>query len=147
MPAWGFGVVTESTTEIPLGKLLWGFWPTASFPVSLRLQTSGLKGSWTEISESRQRLMTVYNVYSEEGRIDPLISPSERRAGTICRHSSTKMPYRVWRGHPSSVQLGKRDIFSAGTPLPRTRHPGHQFTRWASISPSQPPTRICLRPS
>lgn len=70
MPAWGFGVVTESTTEIPVGKLLWGFWPTASYPVSLRLQASGLKSSWTEISESRQCLMTIYNVYSEEGRID-----------------------------------------------------------------------------
>lgn len=69
MPAWGFGVVTESTTEIQLGTLLWGFWPTASFPVSIKLQASGLKGSWTEISKSRQHLMTIYNVYSEEGQI------------------------------------------------------------------------------
>jgi hypothetical protein len=71
VPAWGYGVVTESTTDITPGTLLWGFWPTtASIPVSLKLQPSEPKGHWTEISESRQRLMTVYNAYMEEGRID-----------------------------------------------------------------------------
>lgn len=69
VPAWGFGVVTESTTEITLGTLLWGFWPTASIPVLLRLQPSEVKGHWTEISESRQRLMTIYNAYMEEGLV------------------------------------------------------------------------------
>ncbi|KAL2814056.1 hypothetical protein BDW59DRAFT_24137 [Aspergillus cavernicola] len=70
VPAWGFGVVTQSTTEITPGTLLWGFWPTANIPVLLRLQPSEPKGHWTEISESRQRLMTIYNAYSEESRID-----------------------------------------------------------------------------
>jgi hypothetical protein len=70
VPAWGFGVVTESTTDISPGTLLWGFWPTASIPVSLRLQASDVKGHWTEISQSRQRLMTIYNAYVEEGRVN-----------------------------------------------------------------------------
>ncbi|BCS18072.1 DUF2855 family protein [Aspergillus puulaauensis] len=70
VPAWGFGVVTESSTDISRGTLLWGFWPTANIPVSLQLQPSKPKGYWAETSESRQRLMTIYNIYSEEGRID-----------------------------------------------------------------------------
>lgn len=66
VPAWGYGIVTESRTGITPGTLVWGFWPTASIPVLLKLQPSEPKGFWTEITESRQRLMTIYNSDSDE---------------------------------------------------------------------------------
>ncbi|CAG8924734.1 unnamed protein product [Penicillium salamii] len=84
VPAWGYGVVTESTTEITPGTLLWGFWPTASISVSLKLQPSELKGHWTEITDSRQRLMSIYNAYMEEGHIDlPDFVPGIKTKPTI----------------------------------------------------------------
>ncbi|KAL4871789.1 hypothetical protein BDV12DRAFT_163108 [Aspergillus spectabilis] len=68
-PHGDFGIVTKSSTEIPRG-ITWGLWPTTNIPVSLQLQLSKLKGHWTEISESSQRPMTVYNACSEESQID-----------------------------------------------------------------------------
>ncbi|OQD87108.1 hypothetical protein PENANT_c006G06631 [Penicillium antarcticum] len=44
--------------------------PTANTPVSLRLQPAEVEGHWTEPSESRQRLMTIYNAYLEEGQVN-----------------------------------------------------------------------------
>lgn len=76
--------MTESTTEITRGTLLWGFWPTASISVSLKLQPSELKGHWTEITDSRQRLMSIYNAYMEEGHIDlPDFVPGIKTKPTI----------------------------------------------------------------
>ncbi|KAJ5982908.1 hypothetical protein N7481_005007 [Penicillium waksmanii] len=69
VPAWGYGLVVESTTNIAPGTILWGFWPTASMTVTLKLEPCEPKGFWTEVSESRQRLMTIYNSYSEELKI------------------------------------------------------------------------------
>ncbi|KAH8878973.1 hypothetical protein GQ53DRAFT_756346 [Thozetella sp. PMI_491] len=66
VPAWGYGVVAESTVDaIKPGSLLWGFWPTASHAVDLQLRPTAPAGSWEETSPHRSQLMTMYNQYSE----------------------------------------------------------------------------------
>ncbi|KAH8703141.1 hypothetical protein BGW36DRAFT_368879 [Talaromyces proteolyticus] len=71
VPAWGFAVVTESTTPgISPGAVLWGFWPTADVPIDLKLEPSQPDGHWSEVSEHRKLLMTIYNQYV----VNPLIN-------------------------------------------------------------------------
>jgi hypothetical protein len=118
--------VTESTTDITPGALLWGFWPTASTPVSLRLQPSEVKGHWTETSESRQRLMTIYNAYVEEGRIDlpefvtkPNINISSLVNEDVLKHMSWISLFRpTW----STGYLLSRHTFTSS---PASRPPIH----------------------
>ncbi|KAH8892145.1 hypothetical protein GQ53DRAFT_793943 [Thozetella sp. PMI_491] len=70
VPAWGFAVVVETRiTALPLGTVLWGFWPTATMTTNLQLQAGALKGDWVEASEQRQKLLTIYNEYSEQPAI------------------------------------------------------------------------------
>lgn len=128
VPAWGYGVVTESTTDITPGTLLWGFWPTASMPVSLRLQRSEPAGHWTEISESRQRLMTIYNAYIEEGRIDFPDSASGNRLQSNIDISSLVGEEKL--NHMSWISLF-RPVWQTGYLLSR-----HTFT---SSPASRPP--------
>lgn len=69
--AWGYGRVTESTIDaIAPGSLLWGLWPTSSYPVDLNLRQRELAGSWAEISNQRSSLMTIYNVYQQVEPVD-----------------------------------------------------------------------------
>ncbi|GAB1195846.1 hypothetical protein APSETT444_005111 [Aspergillus pseudonomiae] len=71
VPAWGYGTVLESTTDIAPGSTLWGFWPTSGLPTDLTLIPGEPRGHWIEVSEHRQRLMTYYNRYevvSEDDR-------------------------------------------------------------------------------
>ena len=63
VPAWGYGTVLESTTDIAPGSTLWGFWPTSGLPTDLTLIPGEPRGHWIEVSEHRQRLMTYYNRY------------------------------------------------------------------------------------
>lgn len=65
VPAWGYAVVIESTTQIPQGTVIWGFWPTSTVPVDLKLKAAEPRGQWIEISEHRQKLMHLYNRYIE----------------------------------------------------------------------------------
>lgn len=71
VPAWGYAIVTESTTtQILPGTILWGFWPTADAPVDLKLVLGDLDGHWIEVSGHRKNLMTIYNHYMEVSRKD-----------------------------------------------------------------------------
>jgi hypothetical protein len=64
VPCWGYAEVLESRLEgIPMGALLWGFWPTSSVPVDLELTPAKAKGHWIETSSHRQTLMPIYNRY------------------------------------------------------------------------------------
>ncbi|CBF80632.1 hypothetical protein AN8478.2 [Aspergillus nidulans FGSC A4] len=64
VPAWGLATVLESTLPgIPLGTVLFGFWPTGSHAVDLELKPSELDGHWKEVSEHRAHLMPLYNRY------------------------------------------------------------------------------------
>ncbi|KAJ6785968.1 hypothetical protein PWT90_09146 [Aphanocladium album] len=66
VPAWGYGLVTESTLEaIRPGSLLWGMWPTSGHEVDLRLEAGEPARWWKETSAHRGRLMTVYNRYEQ----------------------------------------------------------------------------------
>ena len=63
-PAWGYGEVLDSKVSgISTGELLWGFWPSSSLPVELRLVPAGVTGHWIEKSEGRQSLMNLYQRY------------------------------------------------------------------------------------
>lgn len=50
--------------------------------VTLKLEPCEPRGFWSEVSESRQRLMTIYNSYSEERKIEIPESISETRDWT-----------------------------------------------------------------
>ncbi|KAL0487493.1 rplI [Acrasis kona] len=66
VPAWGYAEVIESTIEkIKPGVELWGFWPTSSHPVDLKLVEAEPKGHWIEVSQQRSELMSLYNRYIE----------------------------------------------------------------------------------
>ena len=64
VPAWGYGQVIESNiTAIEVGSSLFGFWPTSSYPIDLKLEVWQAPGHWSEVSEHRRQNMTVYNRY------------------------------------------------------------------------------------
>lgn len=68
VPAWGYGMVIESNmSSLQPGRLLFGYWPMASAPVTLELQASDSQGYWIEISQQRKAVMSVYNEYREMG--------------------------------------------------------------------------------
>ena len=64
-PCWGFAEVITSTIEdLPSGSVIWGFIPTHSCPVDLKLrQSQELATHWIEISEHRSKVMALYNRY------------------------------------------------------------------------------------
>ena len=76
VPAWGYGEVLESKASgIDAGMLLWGYWPTHDLPIDLKLVPADAAGHYIETSESRQRLMTLYQRYillDPTARMDPL---------------------------------------------------------------------------
>ena len=63
-PAWGYGEVTASKISgINTGQLIWGFWPTSSLPIDLKLVPADVPKHWIEKSEGRQTLMNLYQRY------------------------------------------------------------------------------------
>jgi Protein of unknown function (DUF2855) len=66
VPAWAYGEVIDSKIDaLPPGSILWGFWPTSTFPVDLKLEASEPKGHWREVTEYRSQVMNLYNRYIE----------------------------------------------------------------------------------
>jgi hypothetical protein len=64
VPAWGYGEVLASNKDgIAGGALIWGFWPTSSLPVDLKLSGPKPDGHYWEVSEHRAKLMQLYNHY------------------------------------------------------------------------------------
>ncbi|KAK0630893.1 hypothetical protein B0T17DRAFT_507326 [Bombardia bombarda] len=64
VPAWGYARVLESRIpSIPVGAILWGFWPTGSHAVDVQLQPLEPAGHWREVSPQRSQLMSLYNGY------------------------------------------------------------------------------------
>ncbi|GKT94320.1 hypothetical protein CT0861_06545 [Colletotrichum tofieldiae] len=89
VPAWGFARVLESTIDaIPPGGLLYGYWPTSSHPVDMKLEPAEPKGHFREISEHRQGLGSIYNHYN---LIDESVQSDEFRAWFA-------NVYPVWNG-------------------------------------------------
>ncbi|GKT44251.1 uncharacterized protein ColSpa_04432 [Colletotrichum spaethianum] len=89
VPAWGFARVLESTIDaIPAGGLMYGYWPTSSHPIDMKLEPAEPKGHFREISEHRQKLGTMYNHYN---LIDESAQSDEFRAWFA-------NVYPVWNG-------------------------------------------------
>ncbi|CRG89254.1 hypothetical protein PISL3812_06290 [Talaromyces islandicus] len=94
VPAWGFAVVIESATPgLAPGTLLWGFWPTADVPVDLKLEPGPLDGHWTEVSEPRKVLMTIYNNYE----VQPLITSSVKNPSDLTNLAWQALFRPVWQ--------------------------------------------------
>ncbi|TDZ51723.1 hypothetical protein CTRI78_v007389 [Colletotrichum trifolii] len=65
VPAWGYGKVLESNVDaIPVGSLLYGYWPTSSHPVDLKLEAHDIDGHFREVNEYRQGPGSMYNRYN-----------------------------------------------------------------------------------
>ncbi|KAJ0163821.1 hypothetical protein CTA2_2316 [Colletotrichum tanaceti] len=85
VPAWGLARVLESTIDaIPAGRLLYGFMPTSSHPVDLKLEPYQPEGHFREVSQHRQLLGSVYNRYT---LFDESAHSDEFRAWFVNLHS------------------------------------------------------------
>lgn len=82
VPAWGYGLVTDSTIEaINPKSLLWGMWPTSGHEFDLHLEASEPAGWWKESSDRRSKLMTVYNRYEQPESL----SPADMQIAALCK--------------------------------------------------------------
>jgi hypothetical protein len=96
VPAWGYGEVLESKVPgISNGELIWGFWPTSSLPVDLKLVPADVADHWIETSESRSTLMKLYNRY--------IIPDSKLRVQSLDDAKWTQM---AWEGALTVWQAG-----------------------------------------
>ena len=103
VPAWGYGLVTDSTIDaIKPGSMLWGMWPASGHAFELRLEPGEPAGLWNETSDHRSKLMTVYNRYIQTKKL----SQSEMQTNSLSKvlwfgpnllNSSTFSPRRI---HP-----------------------------------------------
>ena len=118
VPAWGYAIVIGSTTTIPEGTVVWGFWPTSTAPVDLQLKATEPKGHWIEITETRQNLMSTYNRYMEVPN-SPVSSSAPDFGEDQLEHMAWNALFRgVWEG----AYLLSQYVFSPDpqnqTPIP-----------------------------
>ncbi|KAI9794291.1 MAG: hypothetical protein M1833_000434 [Piccolia ochrophora] len=118
VPAWGYGVVVESTTSIAQGTIMWGFWPTATGPTDLKLKATEPKGQWIEISEHRQELMHIYNRYAEQPNLSVSLSTLDLTKGEL----DEMVWHSLFRGSWEGAYLLSQHVFS---PSPQTQTPVH----------------------
>lgn len=82
VPAWGYGLVTDSTIDaIKPKSLLWGMWPTSGHEFDLHLEASEPVGWWKETSDGRSKLMTVYNRYEQTESL----GPADMQIAALCK--------------------------------------------------------------
>ncbi|KAJ5388849.1 hypothetical protein N7509_011390 [Penicillium cosmopolitanum] len=99
VPAWGYGVVVESTTNITPGTILWGFWPTASMTVTLKLEPCEPRGFWSELSslidkDTLKRLSWI-----------SVFRPTWQTGYLLSRHTFTSNPTVRPPTHPLGINL------------------------------------------
>lgn len=66
VPAWGYATIMQSNiSSLPTGTVLFGFWPTSSYPVDLQLSSwiGEQTGFYVEGSPHRSNLMDIYKRY------------------------------------------------------------------------------------
>ncbi|KAK6438269.1 hypothetical protein LTR95_005534 [Oleoguttula sp. CCFEE 5521] len=64
VPTWGYGLVLSSRVPgLSAGTQLWGFWPSNSLPVDLKLVPDQPTGHWRDVTESRSGMMSYYHRY------------------------------------------------------------------------------------
>ncbi|KAM5358218.1 hypothetical protein ACJZ2D_015493 [Fusarium nematophilum] len=73
VPAWGYAEVIDSTTDIPKGSFLFGFWPISAYQHDLKLESWEPKtpGHYREVSTHRQSMMNLYNRYISVDSLPP----------------------------------------------------------------------------
>ncbi|KAK2006656.1 hypothetical protein LZ32DRAFT_641732 [Colletotrichum eremochloae] len=64
---WPVPVLESTVNAIPTGGLLYGYWPTSSHPVYMKLEPAEPSGHFREISEHRKGLGSLYNHYNLRG--------------------------------------------------------------------------------
>ena len=128
VPAWGYAIIIKSTTSIPEGTVLWGFWPTSTVPTDLRLKATEPKGHWIEITETRQKLMNTYNRYIEVPR-SPHTSSSPIFGGDEIEHMAWNALFRgVWEG----AYLLSQYVFSPEFQTQAPIHPLGMGMNWTA---------------
>ncbi|OQN99723.1 hypothetical protein B0A48_14493 [Cryoendolithus antarcticus] len=64
VPTWGYGLVLSSRVPgLSPGTQLWGFWPSNSLLVDLKLVPDEPAGHWRDITENRAGMMSYYHRY------------------------------------------------------------------------------------
>lgn len=62
--------VESKIASLQPGKHLFGYWPMASALLDLELARAELDGHWAELSEHREKVMSLYNEYQVKGRYE-----------------------------------------------------------------------------
>ena len=128
VPAWGHAIVVESTTLIPQGTVMWGFWPTSTVPTDLQLIATEPKGQWIEISDHRQKLMHIYNRYIELPKSPVSLSFPDFGKDEL-EHMAWAALFRgVWEG----AYLLSQHVFSPSSPTQSPIHPLGTGMSWTA---------------
>ncbi|KAI9832025.1 MAG: hypothetical protein M1819_004569 [Sarea resinae] len=111
VPAWGYAAVLKSSIpSVSTGQLVWGYFPTSTFPTVLQLSPTKTPGHFIEASPHRKNLMNLYQRYM---LTSPCVSDC---ALTSADYDYDKMAYAallkpVWE----SMYLLSRFVFSTAT--------------------------------
>ena len=128
VPAWGYAIVIESTTSIPKGTVVWGFWPTSAVPTDLQLKATEPKGHWIEITETRQKLMNTYNRYMEV--------PSSLDSSSSPTFGEDELEHMAWnalfRGVWEGAYLLSQCVFSPNSQTQTPIHPLGMGMGWTA---------------
>ena len=128
VPAWGYAIVVESTSQIPQGTVMWGFWPTSTVPVDLKLKATEPKRHWIEMSDHRQKLMHLYNRYIEV--------PQARVSVSFPHLETDDFEYMAWsglfRGVLEGAYLLNQHVFSPNPVIQPPIHPLGMGMNWTA---------------
>ncbi|CAL5867249.1 uncharacterized protein PFLUO_LOCUS1464 [Penicillium psychrofluorescens] len=124
VPAWGFATIQESNIpDLPNGTMLYGFWPTSNALTDLKLVPSEPQGYWTEVSEHRKQLMTIYNIYC----VEPSSSDTFNTPDALERLGWSSVFRAIW----SAGYVLNEHVFSAN---PQTQPSIHPLGNQAGLS-------------
>lgn len=103
--------------------MLYGFWPTSNALTDLKLVPSEPQGYWTEVSEHRKQLMTIYNIYC----VEPSSSDTFNTPDALERLGWSSVFRAIW----SAGYVLNEHVFSAN---PQTQPSIHPLGNQAGLS-------------
>jgi hypothetical protein len=95
--------------------MLYGFWPTSGALTDLKLAPSEPQGYWTEVSEHRKQLMTIYNMYC----VEPSSSDTPNAQDELERLGWSSVFRAIW----SAGYVLNEHVFSAHPQTQPSIHP------------------------
>lgn len=77
VPVWGYAKITESKiTDLKVGMILYGFWPSSTLPIDLQLEPTEPTGHYIDTKPHRQTMWSYYHRYTLAPSSLDLQSPS-----------------------------------------------------------------------